>query len=89
MTNKTINQKAWFMVLPVLALVAFNAIIPLMTVVNYSVQETFGDNLFFWEGIKWFEEVMRSERFHDALGRQHLFTLLILLIWFLSELGLL
>ena len=68
------------MVLPVLALVAFNAIIPLMTVVNYSVQETFGDNLFFWEGIKWFEEVMRSERFHDALGRQLLFTLLILLI---------
>ena len=68
------------MVLPVLALVAFNAIIPLMTVVNYSVQETFGDNLFFWEGIKWFEDVMRSERFHDALGRQLLFTLLILLI---------
>ena len=80
MINKTINQKAWFMVLPVLALVAFNAIIPLMTVVNYSVQETFGDNLFFWEGIKWFEDVMRSERFHDALGRQLLFTLLILLI---------
>ena len=75
MINKTINQKAWFMVLPVLALVAFNAIIPLMTVVNYSVQETFGDILFFWEGIKWFEKVMRSERFHDALGRQFLFTL--------------
>ena len=80
MINKTINQKAWFMVLPVLALVAFNAIIPLMTVVNYSVQETFGNNLFFWEGIRWFEEVMRSERFHDALGRQLLFTMLILLI---------
>ena len=63
-----------------LALVAFNAIIPLMTVVNYSVQETFGNNLFFWEGIRWFEEVMRSERFHDALGRQLIFTLLILLI---------
>ena len=63
-----------------LALVAFNAIIPLMTVVNYSVQETFGNNLFIWEGIRWFEEVMRSERFHDALGRQLLFTMLILLI---------
>ena len=80
MINKTINQKAWFMVLPVLALVAFNAIIPLMTVVDYSVQETFGDNLFFWEGIKWFEDIMRSERFHDALGRQLFFTLLIMLI---------
>ena len=33
--NKTVNQKAWFFVLPVVSLVAFNAIIPLMTVVNY------------------------------------------------------
>jgi hypothetical protein len=49
--NKTENQKAWFFVLPVLMLVAFNAIVPLMTVVNYSVQETFGDNVFFWAGI--------------------------------------
>jgi glycerol transport system permease protein len=67
---KTQNQRAWFFVLPVLLLVAFNALIPMMTVVNYSVQETFGDNVFFWEGLDWFEEVLRSERFHDALGRQ-------------------
>lgn len=80
MIEKTVNQKAWFMVLPVLLLVAFNAIIPLMTVVNYSVQETFGDNLFFWEGIKWFREVTRSERFHDALIRQMIFTAIILAI---------
>ena len=50
MIDREINQKAWWMVLPVVALVAFNALIPLMTVVNYSFQETFGDNLFFWEG---------------------------------------
>jgi glycerol transport system permease protein len=37
--NKTVNQKAWFLILPVLILVAFSAVIPLMTVVNYSVQE--------------------------------------------------
>ncbi|MCT8972251.1 carbohydrate ABC transporter permease [Microbaculum marinisediminis] len=78
--NKTENQKAWLFVLPVVALVAFNAIIPLMTVVNYSVQETFGDNTFFWSGIIWFEQVLTSERFHDALGRQMLFTFLILVI---------
>ena len=48
--DKTWNNRAWFMVLPVLILVAFNAIIPLMTVVNYSVQETFGDNVFFFHG---------------------------------------
>ncbi len=62
------------MVLPVVLLVAFNAIIPLMTVVNYSVQETFGDNVFFWEGVKWFEDILHSERFHAALLRQFAFT---------------
>jgi glycerol transport system permease protein len=78
--NKTDNQKAWFFVLPVLLLVAFNAIIPLMTVVNYSVQETFGANTFFWAGIRWFEEVLGSPRFHAALGRQLFFTFTILAI---------
>lgn len=68
------------MVVPVIVLVAFNAVIPLMTVVNYSVQETFGDNVFFWEGVKWYQEVLQSERFHASLGRQILFTATILLI---------
>jgi glycerol transport system permease protein len=77
---KTENQKAWFLVLPVLLLVAFNALIPLMTVVNYSVQETFGNNLFFWHGVGWFEDILHSERFHAALGRQMLFTATILII---------
>ncbi len=39
--DKTVNNKAWFLVIPVLVLVAFSAVIPLMTVVNYSVQDTF------------------------------------------------
>ncbi len=77
---KTQNQKAWFFVLPVLLLVAFNALIPMMTVVNYSVQETFGNNIFFWEGVRWFEELLNSDRFHAALGRQFLFTGIILAI---------
>ena len=78
--RKTSNQKAWWLVAPVLALVAFNAFIPLMTVVNYSLQETFGDNVFFWEGVTWFEKVLTSERFHASLGRQLLFTGMILAI---------
>lgn len=71
---KIVNQRAWFFVLPVLLLVAFNALIPIMTVVNYSVQETFGNNLFFWEGLGWFEKLMHSDRFWGALGRQFFFT---------------
>jgi glycerol transport system permease protein len=77
---KTWNNRAWFMVLPVLILVAFNALVPLMTVVNYSVQETFGDNTFFWAGLSWFEQVITSPRFHASLGRQLMFTGIILLI---------
>jgi glycerol transport system permease protein len=78
--HKQINQRAWFLVAPVVVLVAFNAVIPLMTVVNYSVQETFGDNVFSWAGVEWFEQVLHSDRFHDALMRQILFTALALLI---------
>ncbi len=78
--NKVHNSKAWWFVLPVILLVAFNALIPLMTVVNYSVQETFGDNVFFWEGVTWFEKVLRSERFHAAFLRQLAFTGTILVI---------
>jgi glycerol transport system permease protein len=80
MDGKIKNQKAWLFVLPVVLLVAFNAIIPLMAVVNYSVQETFGNNIFFFEGMKWFREVLHSERFHASLLRQLLFTGIILVI---------
>ena len=77
---KTINQKAWFLVLPVLLLVGFSAVIPLMTVVNYSVQDTFGDNVFFWAGLEWFSEMLHSDRMWNALGRQLLFSAIILAI---------
>jgi glycerol transport system permease protein len=70
--DKTWNNRAWFMVLPVLVLVAFNAIIPLMTVVNYSV--------FFFSGVTWFEDILTSDRFHAALGRSLVFTFIILVI---------
>jgi glycerol transport system permease protein len=76
--NKTVNQKAWYLVLPVFIMVAFNALIPLMTVVNFSVQETFGDNVFTWAGVQWFEDVLHSDRFHSSLLRQILFTAIVL-----------
>jgi glycerol transport system permease protein len=67
-------------VLPVLVLVAFSAVIPLMTVVNYSVQDTFGNNQFFWAGTEWFEELLRSDRFWAAMGRNLIFSFIILAI---------
>ncbi|MET3581687.1 glycerol transport system permease protein [Mesorhizobium robiniae] len=78
--ERTWNNKAWFMVLPVLLLVAFSAIIPLMTVVNYSVQDTFGNNVFFWAGSEWFEEILHSDRFWEAMARNLAFSAIILII---------
>lgn len=78
--KKRVNQKAWFLVLPVLLLVGFSAVIPLMTVVNYSVQDTFGNNVFFPVGLEWFQEVLNSNRIKEALGRQALFTGIVLAI---------
>jgi glycerol transport system permease protein len=65
--------------------VAFSAVLPLMTVVNYSVQDTFGNNQFFWNGVAWFQELLDPStdlggRFFDALWRTLLFSAIILLI---------
>jgi len=79
--NKTVNQKAWFLVLPVLLLVAFSAVIPLMTVVNYSVQDAFaGDFYPLDDKLEWFKQMLESERMWDALGRQVAFSAIILAI---------
>ena len=78
--EKTQNNKAWFLVLPVLLIVAFSAVLPLMTVVNYSMNDTFGENEFFWNGLGWFEDMITYDRMHDALGRQVLFSAIILAI---------
>jgi glycerol transport system permease protein len=72
--DKTWNNRAWFLVLPVLVLVAFSAVIPLMTVVNYSVQDTFGKNVFFWNGIDWYQELLASDRFWASMMRNLIFA---------------
>ncbi len=83
--TKIINNRAWLFVLPVFAIVAFSAVLPLMTVVNYSVQDTFGNNQFFWNGIGWFQELLDpssqlGEQFLSSLLRTLLFSFIILLI---------
>ncbi|MBL4626531.1 MAG: sugar ABC transporter permease [Roseicyclus sp.] len=78
--NKTVNQKAWFLILPVLILVGFSAVIPLMTVVNYSIQDTFGNNVFFPAGLDWFRDTLQSDRMWSSLRRQLTFSAIILAI---------
>ncbi|RLB93907.1 MAG: sugar ABC transporter permease [Deltaproteobacteria bacterium] len=78
--DKWKDNKAWFLVLPVFILVAFSAIIPLMTVVNYSLQDIFGPGQRVFVGLEWFKEVLADKRLHDALGKQLIFSGLVLLI---------
>ena len=83
--DKTVNHRAWLLVLPAFLLVAFSSIIPLMTVVNYSVQDTFGNNQFFWNGVGWYQELLdpSSElggRFFVSLWRNLAFSAIVLAI---------
>jgi glycerol transport system permease protein len=85
MTEKPFNNRAWLMVAPVFALVLFSAVLPMMTVVNYSVQDSLGQNQFFWNGDAWFRDLLNPSteigaRFADALLRNLSFSLVALAI---------
>ena len=74
------DNRAWLGVLPVLLIVAFSAVIPLMTVVNYSVQDIFDVDTRLFVGLDWYREILRDSRFQDAFLRQVSFSAMILAI---------
>jgi len=78
--DKIHNNKAWLLVLPVFLLVAFSAIVPLMTVVNYSVQDIFGQGNRYFVGTEWFREILRDPLLHNSLLRQFGFSFSVLAI---------
>ena len=77
---KSVNQKAWFLILPVMLCVAFSAILPLMTVVNYSVQDIISPERRVFVGTEWFASVMRDSDLHEALWRQLTFSFSVLVV---------
>ncbi|MDB5914742.1 MAG: putative transporter involved in sn-glycerol-3-phosphate transport, permease component [Ramlibacter sp.] len=77
---KPVNQKAWLLVLPVLVCVAFSAVLPLMTVVNYSVQDIISPERRVFVGTEWFSQVLRDGDLHAALLRQLGFSLAVLAV---------
>ena len=85
MHDKPLNNRAWLFVIPVLAFVLFSSIVPMMTVVNYSVQDTMGQNQFFWNGLAWFQNLLDPStdiggRFAGALLRNLVYSVVVLLI---------
>ena len=83
--DKPLNNRAWLLVLPVLGFVLFSALLPMMTVVNYSVQDSMGQNNFFWNGDGWFRALLdptteAGARFYGALYRNLSFSFAALVI---------
>ena len=78
--NKVRDNKAWFLVLPVFILVAFSAIVPIMTVVNYSVQDIFDQNTAYFVGAEWYKEMLRNTHLRESLVRQFTFSFSVLAI---------
>jgi glycerol transport system permease protein len=77
---KPIDHRAWFLVLPVVLCVAFSAILPLMTIVNYSVQDIISPERRVFVGTEWYAAVLQDEELHGALLRQIGFSLAVLAI---------
>jgi glycerol transport system permease protein len=74
------NNRAWLLVLPVVVSVAFTAVIPLMTVVNFSVQDVFSPVERVFVGLDWFRQIARDPEVRAALVRTLLFSAQVLLV---------
>jgi glycerol transport system permease protein len=67
-------------VLPVVVSVAFTAVIPLMTVVNFSVQDIFSPGDRVWVGLEWYRTISRDGEVRAAFVRTLLFSVQVLVI---------
>ena len=80
MEVKKKNNKAWFLVLPVVFVVAFTAIIPLMAVANYSLQDIQGASNRIFVGLDFFKRVATDPNIQAAFVRNVNLSIQILFI---------
>jgi glycerol transport system permease protein len=73
------DNRAWFFVLPVVISVAFTAIVPLLMVINFSVQDIFGQVRVF-VGAEWFIDVLEDPDIRASFWRNIVFSIQVLLI---------
>jgi glycerol transport system permease protein len=78
--TKAKDNRAWFLIVPVIVSVAFTAVIPLMTVVNYSVQDIFSPQDRIFVGLEWFRDITRDEEVRAAFLRTLMFSAQVLAI---------
>ena len=70
----------WLFVAPALLVLGLVGIIPLITVINYSLFEIFLLDARFWVGTEWYEDIIKSQRFWASFARSTLFSMLILIV---------
>ncbi|THB75261.1 MAG: sugar ABC transporter permease [Desulfobulbaceae bacterium] len=78
--QKPVHQRAFFFILPAVVVVSSSLLIPLIAIINFSVQDVFYGNDFIWVGIKWFSEVLNSKTFYATLFRTLAFSTLVMII---------
>ena len=77
---KSVDNRAWFFVTPALLLLGFVAVIPLITVLNYSFHDVFTLKTKIWVGFEFYEEILSSGRFWQNFGRSLFFSTIILIV---------
>lgn len=77
---KSQSNRAFWLVIPALALLLFSFALPILTVVNYSLHDVFSGNFFVWAGAHWYEKILRSAEFWATLGRTFLYAGLVIAI---------
>jgi glycerol transport system permease protein len=73
------KQRPWLFLAPALILVSISAFIPLITVINYSQLSLLPGSAPYFVGLENFAAIIQDPAFTGALGRQFLFSFLVLI----------
>lgn len=75
---KLSSSIGWVYVLPAIVVLGVVGLVPLVTVVNYSLFEIFTLESRYWVAAEWYEALVTAPRFWASFGRSSLFSLLVL-----------
>lgn len=81
-TQRKYRNGTWAYLFPAFALLVAVGIVPVLTSVNYSMQDSFSGDQFFWVGLAWYEQLLQKPEFWSALARTLAFSFLSLCLQF-------
>ncbi|MCU0801655.1 MAG: sugar ABC transporter permease [Rhodobacteraceae bacterium] len=72
------DNRAWYLLLPALAIMGFVGLVPLISVLNFSFHDIFSIDAIHWVGVAWYAEILTGPAFWASLARSLLFSALAL-----------